>query len=259
MRLCSKLTADHQRCDLQKDDNSCQPKPSRITLFFWLVVAAIVLSSWAVTLSPAPRINPMPGWIDDLMSKVAWSVGAITLALICFTKPGHRLISENSEGKLAKQALILFGMPIFAAIFSLLTIHASISGLGGVYVSFMGDSLKVTGEIVSKSYTGSRGCRYRADIRWFPQSWAERHCYSEELWTQVKIGQTVSQNRWQLNNFYAESHFAWPTAEIPADVKQAEILNAWQGFIFLGAIFILPAFGGLVICSFGSKKSTTGL
>ena len=79
------------------------------------------------------------------------------------------------------------------------------------------------------------------------------------VWEQIKVGQTVSQQRWRLGNFYAQAHFAWPNIELPAEVKHAEILNAWKGFIFLGAIFFLPAFGGLVIWSLGSKKATAEL
>lgn len=244
---------------LQKDDNSYQRKPSKVALFFWLFVAIITLCSWAVMLSPSPTINPVPDWIDAVTDKVAWSVGAITFVLICFTKPGHQFLNEASKGKLAKQALVLFGMPVFAAFFSLLTMHAAISGVGGMFVSFVGESEVVTGEIVSRSYTDSRGCRYRTDIRWFPQLGLERHCYSEELWAQIKVGQTVSQKRWRLGNFYAQAHFAWPNIELPAAARQAEILNAWKGFTFLGAILFIPAIGCLASWFFRSKKTTAGL
>lgn len=192
-----------------------ESRPSRVALFFGLLVTAFVVSSWALMLSPAPVTNPNPDWIEGWFGMVGWAVGLLTFVLMCSTKLGRRLVSENSKGKLIKKVFLFFGMPVLVALLALLTIQAAISGLAGTYISLRGEPLTVTGEIVSKSYSESRGCRFRTDIRWFPNSSVERHCYSEELWAHIKVGQEVSQKRWQLSSFYAHSHFVWPKTEIP--------------------------------------------
>lgn len=225
---------------MNKTDDLSRTRRLKISLLFWLPVLAVVVSAWAVRLSPAPYITLLPAWSDALISRLSWSAGGLFFALMCLTKTGRRSVKESSGGKLTKQIFLIFTMPLMVAFFTMFTTQAVIAGLGGVYVSLRGEPQVVTGEVIAKTYTTSRGCRYRAEIRWSSSSQPERHCYSEALWTQIEVGHTVSQQRWQWGNIYAESHFAWPKKEIPTEVKRAEISNAWGGFVFFGTVFFLP-------------------
>jgi hypothetical protein len=227
---------------------------TRIFQVFVLLILVFTLSSWAAMLSPAPKLEPLPAWLDGVLSKVGWTLGTVTFVFICFTKPGHRFLVENSQGKLWKQFQFLIGPALVVGFMALVTVHGAVAGLGGLYVSLRGESATVLGEIVAKSYTDSRGCRYRTDIRWLSDGSTKKICYSEELWTQLSIGQEVAQERWQFGKLHAVSDFVWPTRELQADVKKSEVKNKWRGFVFLGAIFFIPVIGGLLIAFFSRSK-----